>query len=63
LSSNIKEIYAFIQKNSPSAGKDISFALTLSGFDIDQDPDKQLEVLLKVYNKILPNLKTIKGTY
>ncbi|MDD4151082.1 MAG: efflux RND transporter permease subunit [Candidatus Gracilibacteria bacterium] len=59
LKNNLADFSIFIQKNGLSSGKDITFNLALSG----ATSDDELNILAQEYDKFLPKLKKIEGTY
>ncbi len=64
LAKNIKDIYAFILKNSPSAWREVQFSLVVSGFVNSSDNiDNKLGILLKNYQMMKPELEKIPWTY
>ena len=54
----VKEISAFIRKNWPSSGKDVSFYIAAKNWSWDD-----YTILEKAYEKMLPELKKIPWTY
>ncbi|MDD3302158.1 MAG: efflux RND transporter permease subunit [Candidatus Gracilibacteria bacterium] len=60
LKNNLKDYSVFIQKNGLSSGKDITFNLSISG---SVNENSELSILAGEYEKMLPKLKKINGTY
>jgi multidrug efflux pump subunit AcrB len=58
LQKKISDLTVFIQKNGPSGGKDVTFNISASGAT-----DSEIKLLAREYDKILPELQKIPGTY
>ncbi|MEF2175949.1 MAG: efflux RND transporter permease subunit [Candidatus Absconditabacteria bacterium] len=58
LKTKLSELSIFIQKNGPSGGKDVTFNISASG-----NVENEISLLASEYEKILPELKKIPGTY
>lgn len=59
INSKISDFSVFIQKNSLSSGKDVSFNLSMSG----TTNDSEMNILASEYEKMLPEFKKIDWTY
>jgi len=58
IQKKLSNLTVFIQKNGPSGGKDVTVNISVSG-----STNSEIKLLAQEYEKLLPELQTIPGTY